>query len=731
MRRHPPTSPRRRASARAVASAVLAVGLATAAPLGGCLIPGAPGAHAHAARGTLTAPGVSGGAPAPAEARTTAAPLTPHPATAGSDAPAAALSDLTPSIVTPGQDVTLRLTLRNEGPRAVTPTVRLAIGDRLRTRAEVAAHASSPRADLPPVLTAPAGEIRPGEEKSLPVRIPADRLRLRRPYGVLPLTITVDGLTGTTPIATFLPYHVVKEYQPLRVGVALPVTADPLPALLSGDPAERLLARVRMSARGSRLDRILQTGASTQATLVVDPALLGTAGHPAADPTAATSTTPPTPTPSPTSEDNPDPGVVLARRLTAMPGDVWFLPPGDPDVSALASASGNATLPPLPQAPTTLPGTRRPTPTVHWPVGTASAQVRRALAHASFRAPAAVLMRESRTDPDADRTGVATREDEAGRRVLAVDDRLSALLADASGPARTTVVTQHLLADSVALLAESPGVPRTVLLLPDRSLDPDPTSLTRSLRALRSAPWVTPVRGEDLLTEPTTTPLTEATTPPPGPASPLNAGNLDAVRSLATTSAGLRPAFGDGRLLPADAGEILVSTRWRGHEQAWSTGRAALTARVRTLSEGVRVVPSAINFFAEHGALQVTVVNDLGVDVHDVRLVTEVQGRPPRLFVHGPPPRLTIRAHSRATVRLDTEAVAAGVVPVRATLRTDAGTPLGEDATVRVRVQPTNGWVLLAAGGVVGIVFVLGLFRAIRAGERRVAAADLEGLDLR
>ncbi|GMA41825.1 hypothetical protein [Mobilicoccus caccae] len=47
-----------------------------------------------------------------------------------------------------------------------------------------------------------------------------------------------------------------------------------------------------------------------------------------------------------------------------------------------------------------------------------------------------------------------------------------------------------------------------------------------------------------------------------------------------------------------------------------------------------------------------------------------------------------------------------------------------------VRVQPTNGWILLAAGGVVGLVFLFGLFRAIRMGERRVADSDLRGLDL-
>ncbi|GAB48851.1 hypothetical protein MOPEL_083_00560 [Mobilicoccus pelagius NBRC 104925] len=665
------------------------------------------------------------------------------------------VTEVSPQVLAPGQDVTLAVTLRNTGTRPASPTVRVGVGPRLRTRTDVSDHATAPRGDLPRAAGATVPALHPGATTTVPVTIPAGTLHLPRPYGVLPVTVTSTGLPGARATATFLPYQVVKEYQPLSIGVALPVTPDPDPAVLTGDQAARLAARTRMTASGSRLDRILTVADAADATLLVDPSLLvpearptaATAGGPGANrPHASATGSPSSPPTSVPADGNtgakaaksndgdrvPDPGTAFARRLADSDRDVWFLPPGDPDVSALASAAADASLPPLPQAPTSRPGTRRAVRTLVWPAGTASSQVRKAVFDASSRPPAAVVMRETRTDPDPDRTGPAPRRDGAGHHVLVVDDRMSALLAHTSGPADTSTTTQRLLADSVALLGESPGVARSVLLLPDRPLDPDPAALTAALRALRGAPWIAPVDADALLTAPTSpTPVVDATTPPTGPASPLVTENLTAVRTLADRIDRLRPSFGEGTFLPADAGEVLLSTRWRGEQGPWSETRTSLQQRVEHLSHGVRVVPSAINFFAEHGALQITVVNDLDTEVRDVRLHTDVQGRPPRLVVHSPPQTLTIRPHSRATVRLDTEAVAAGVVPVTVSLRTTAGAPLGEDATVRVRVQPTNGWLLLAAGGVVGIVFVLGLFRAIRAGERRVAASELEGLDLR
>ena len=201
-------------------------------------------------------------------------------------------------------------------------------------------------------------------------------------------------------------------------------------------------------------------------------------------------------------------------------------------------------------------------------------------------------------------------------------------------------------------------------------------------------------------------------------------------REIAGMSRVLTPTS-TSRLVPDLATvEALFSTRWRGASADWASTDAAVHARMKTLTTGVSVVPSTINFFADHGSLQVTVVNNLDVDVHDVRLVLTSPARPPRLRIVQEPSPLTIRARSRTTVRVRVEAVAAGLVPVSAHLATPADTRLGSDATVRVRVQPTNGWVMLAIGSLVGVVFVAGLYRALRAGSPRVSSEDLKEIDL-
>ncbi|GMA41826.1 DUF6049 family protein [Mobilicoccus caccae] len=120
---------------------------------------------------------------------------------------------------------------------------------------------------------------------------------------------------------------------------------------------------------------------------------------------------------------------------------------------------------------------------------------------------------------------------------------------------------------------------------------------------------------------------------------------------------------------------MLTSARWRGRAGVWTKAHDTLADRMRSYSEGVRIVPSMVNFFAEHGALQITVVNDLDVEVRDIRLTADVAGRPSRLHILGTPEPLTIRPRSRATVRLDVEAIAAGVVPLTTSLRTAAGAP--------------------------------------------------------
>jgi len=165
-----------------------------------------------------------------------------------------------------------------------------------------------------------------------------------------------------------------------------------------------------------------------------------------------------------------------------------------------------------------------------------------------------------------------------------------------------------------------------------------------------------------------------------------------------------------------DAQAQLLSVRWRGHAQGVAAVDAATQAAITSVSRGVRVAPSSVNFFADQGVLTITIINDLAVPVHDVHL-TLTPGQP-RLRIEQQAGPLRIGAKSRTNVRFDVTAIAAGVVPIDAVLTTPNGTPLGQNASVQVRVQPTSTWIYWVLGGLAGVILVLGVYRSLRRGTR-------------
>jgi len=166
-----------------------------------------------------------------------------------------------------------------------------------------------------------------------------------------------------------------------------------------------------------------------------------------------------------------------------------------------------------------------------------------------------------------------------------------------------------------------------------------------------------------------------------------------------------------------DAQNQVVSARWRGHGRDLDAIDTATQAAVSAVSRGVSVAPSSVNFFADKGVLQITVVNSLDVPVHGVRLIL-TPGQP-RLRIEQQPRSLRIGAKSRTNVQIRITAVAAGLVPITAVLTTANGTPLGQNARVDVRVQPTSTWIYWVLGAVAGLILLLGTFRSLRRGSTR------------
>ncbi len=696
-----------------------------------------------------------------------------------------------PIIAVPGTDVRLVARLTNTGsePTAgqVQVGVQLGAASDLRTRTQIrrfAADGELRRGTRVIAAATTPGPMAPGATAQLQLTIPGDSINPDRPYGALPMRLRAQvqqpaGASGgeavSTVRASFLPFHARKEYQPLATSVVVPLTLDPDPTLVTATGQDRANAWAQALEPGGRIDRVLAATSQHRVTYAVDPALLDTPDYstgtaspaespttsptPPATPTAASSpTSPSTPTPTqspapdPTSPATPDPAEpaqqALRTRLAQLARDhgIWALPRNDPDLSALVAADATQTtvdraLGEASDVPDLLglPGAAR----VAWPVGrplstAAGERVRKAFASGGAGGAAATIAPASAYDADPDASGTAVRRAADGTPVITFDDELSRLLMTASDPEETTELTLQVLAETGALVAQAPGRHRSVVIAAGREFSPSPPAVQGLLTALAGTPWIQLTGTDGLLDagaaqDTVGSPQAGVTDPTSAGPSPVTTAALTRIESQYGQVAGLSSvlsARSDSLVVPdEEALDTLLSSRWRAAPRVWTDLEVLLRERVAALETGVSVVPSTINFFADSGVLQVTVVNRLDVDVRDVRVVFEPGGRPPRLRVVEEPAPLTIRAGSRTTVRVQVEAIAAGVVPVSTHLATPANTRLGSDATVRVRVQPTNGWLMLGLGGLAGVVFIAGLFRALRVGRPRVPTEDLKEID--
>lgn len=683
------------------------------------------------------------------------------------------LTSITPTIAVPKAAITIIGTVRNDSPAPIaSPVARALIGERpLTSREAVSGWATS--TDDQPVTelarTSLGPTLAPGADAAFTLTVPATAISLRESFAVLPLVVDVVGTTPAVAsqdtnlgsLHTFLPALLPpKEYEPLSIAWLVPLTLDPDPALHGMDSANRTAAWAKAIGPGSRLDRLITGTDSTQVTWAIDPAILGPPQTPTA---AAASAAPPTPSPSNAPAQggaaNPDAvteattALAIRLRAAAPRHTLWSLPYADPDLAALLPlASGSRALGALISHPSTLDAAVGPARTdIAWPADGTLTTEREGQLRRAFSSPglaAAVTSASTRTNRSG-YDGDASRRSSGGLSLLAYDEALSRTFTQTSSSASGAITIQRFLADSLALLGERPGTPgRSVLVAAPRTFAGDPTVLGSFFAAIAKAPWLTPTTTDQLLTaskaatpevrgvggttttpSPTASPAASspaASQPAPDPlspgTSPLTSAQLRTISVTMSAIDGIASIRDDAQLFQArwtDALDQLLSVRWRGHPPGFAAVDAATQAAITTVSRGVRVAPSSVNFFADQGVLQITVVNDLNVPVHDVRLtLTPAQ---PRLRIERQPGPLRIGANSRTNVPLQVTAIAAGLVPIEAVLSTPNGTPLGQNARVDVRVQPTSTWVYWVLGGLASIILVLGTYRSLRRGSTRAS----------
>jgi len=671
------------------------------------------------------------------------------------------LTTITPTISVPKAPITITGSVRNTGTVSITsPLARALVGQHpLNSRQAVSDWATSAAGPpLAEVARASLGRtLAPGAVARIALTIPASAISPPVSFAVLPLRVEV---VGTTPAATqalgdlntFLPtLAAVKAFEPLSIAWLVPLTLDPDPALHGMDNPARTAAWTKAIGPGSRLDRLIQGTEDTNVTWAIDPAILG----PQQRPTAVNASATPSPTPSASQAPAPERTAVsdpvtevttaLARRLRAAAPrhTLWSLPYADPDLAALLPlSSGNQTLAALMSRPSTLAVAVGPArKDIAWPVAETldpqgESQLRRAFTSPDLAA--AVTSASTLANRDG-ATGNASRKSSAGLPLLAYDEALSRTVAQTSSKTTGTITIQRFLADSMALLGERPGTRgRSVLVAEPRTFAGDPAVLRSLFAAITKATWLIPTTTEQLLAESEklapevpgatgTTTLPTASEPLSPGTSPLTPGLLETIPSSLYTIAGIASILDDAQLFNVrwtDAQYQLLSARWRGHPDDLAAIDAATTAAISTVSRSVTVSPSSVNFFANRGVLQVTVVNDLPVPIRNVHLtLTPAQ---PRLRIEQQPGPLKIGAKSRTTVPLQVTSIAAGLVSIKAVLTTENGTHLGKRASVHVRVQPPSTWIFWALGLLAGMVLVLGTYRSLRRGSTRASRPDAQ-----
>jgi hypothetical protein len=695
------------------------------------------------------------------------------------------LTQVTPTVVKPGSDVTITgiVTAPLSG-KLSAPMVQVRLGTRdITTRTALDDWASS-RTTSSGRRVAETGlaTVAAGAERPFTVDVPAAELRTPEAFAVLPISVEVVQEGASVPIGmtrTFLAWNSRKEFEPIQVATLMPVTLDPVVALFSQEQAVRDAAWERVIGPNSRLTRLVEGTKGRAVTLAVDPAVFGpavdtttpgssgssgsagssgssgpsgtptTSTTPAATPSATTPTTSPAPTSTPSggattgtgasgagAPAGPDAVVSgLADELAASLGGraVIALPYADADVAA--SGAINPTNAPVrdlvSRASVVADELGRPVRAdIAWPVdgllpNGREKQLQTIWAGTKVKKVAGIVVDQRAITTDSPYTPTARRVATGGTRLLGYDARLSAQLPKRSDPT-PVLATQRYLAESLVLLGERSGTPRSALVVAPRTYDADPQALSAFLAATSSVPWLEPVDAASLLTDrgseravaqqrPTKQP------PSAAPAPTLSTARLAQMTTQRSTMLSVSEVLENGEAFAATYGELLdelTSTRWRWNRAGWTALGTSVSSDITAATRAIRVVPRSVNLLAERGTLQVTVVNGLNDVVDDIRL--KLVPNNPRIQILEQPGPITIQPGSRAIVPVQVAAVAAGKVEINAYLTTADGTMIGTPAAIRVQANPLDSTIYWVGGILVGIVLLAGIARTVLRGTSRI-----------
>lgn len=622
----------------------------------------------------------------------------------GGEVATVTLTEVTPSVVSGDDVLTLRGVLTNTSEAALIdplPALRWS-SDPLQSLDDVELVSTNPLfrygiidyrfSDALPTLES-------GDQAEFSLEVDLAQLPVRsgvHVFGVDVLASLPDGLRVFVAAArTTVPVDIDVDKR-LPVALMWPLAAQP--ALL---PDGRLVndSLAGELADGGRLATLVSQASDTPVTWVIDPDLVRTAavmapGYETASGAQGTGSA--------------DAQQFLADLAVAIPprGDVRAIPAADPDVGGAQVAGvgrdaveatvvdglADATL-------DTLVGRRVPALSllVDRPVTN-----RMLGAYLRSGVDTTVLARAATTagttTTSADGPPARARLDRGQGRD--VDGVVASVPPEAVGATGAIAARQWLLSSSAVLAAADPQAGGWVVAPPVR-WQPDSATSEALLDSWQDADWTRPVALSALPQAPE--PIALVTGPQP---EPLPEDTTVALDALVADIERLQPLFAEPPLAPADlprASARAISFAWKQEStQGPEQGQAYLDALVSTVTsaEGsLRLVVSpSITLSSRSGRFPVSMVNDSGVDVVvGVRFTSQNTSR---LRVEDVEPAV-LTAGEKRTITATAIATANGRLQVQAQLVTTQGEPVG--APVGMLVDVTNvgalGWVVIGAGG--------------------------------
>ena len=567
-------------------------------------------------------------------------------------------------------------------------------------------------------------KVRRGETKTFRISFPSSDL----PFfaaGVYPMKVTaVDSDTGEilSSVSSFLPWAPeglgnvpsrLLMFWPV-IGDAELTTADGgVSEGSSGDATDRRddLLQETLAEDTGRLATLVESGSETNATWVLDPALLEHAAEldtPAAEAWLADVA-----------------AVAATRRIAAVPY-------GDPDVAAVGAAGRPGFL---------LQGQsegdqvfRRvleaePRSDLAWPADGAGDE--QTITTSARAGDDFVLM-------DGENAPLVTPETytPSGRiswpdpevDVLLADEAASALVATpATTPSDVLLARQRFLAETYLHSLEL-NTERLLVIAPPRRWDPSPAWASELVDAIGRANWLDPVSMDEAVEPSLTFFEREAPSIPEDAADrqlpsdmvlAAQQGITDNRRlaAILTRPRQITPAIED-RLLTS------VSTAWRADPAAAEAAQAETLDQLRNLRGKVRIVSQGGTLADDRGSFPITLRNQLDQPVV-VRLSVTTTDQF-RLRVDGPDGTIRIAAQGSTSRIVELDAVTSGRMSFDAQLRTPGDAAYSEPVTVTVDVRGFGQITLVVFGVAVGLLVLaaaIRIFRRIR-NARRASRQD-------